>query len=67
MQLCESRTLKTFLESPGRMVNIVENMIMFSQIVTGLNHIHSKGKSLYKYKRFEDMFAHIIYFRAYTP
>eukprot|EP00026_Physarum_polycephalum_P007887 Phypoly_transcript_07957.p1 GENE.Phypoly_transcript_07957~~Phypoly_transcript_07957.p1 ORF type:complete len:400 (+),score=91.98 Phypoly_transcript_07957:114-1202(+) len=42
MQLCESKTLKNFLERPDRHVSIVENMSMFQQIVSGLHHIHSR-------------------------
>ena len=48
MQLCESKTLKSFLERPDRHVSsIVENMAIFQQIVSGLHHIHSRGTLLF--------------------
>lgn len=43
MQYCEGKTLKNFLEKPGRCVNYVENIRLFTQIVAGLHHVHSRG------------------------
>ena len=43
MQYCEGKTLKNFLEKPDRCVNYVENIRIFTQIVAGLHHVHSRG------------------------
>jgi serine/threonine protein kinase len=43
MQLCESFTLKQWLENPDRKVDSDTNLLIFAQIVRGLDHIHKSG------------------------
>lgn len=43
MQLCESSTLKQWLENPDRKVDSDTNLLIFAQIVRGLDHIHNSG------------------------
>eukprot|EP01097_Dermamoeba_algensis_P004363 TRINITY_DN2865_c0_g2_i1.p1 TRINITY_DN2865_c0_g2~~TRINITY_DN2865_c0_g2_i1.p1 ORF type:complete len:169 (-),score=22.50 TRINITY_DN2865_c0_g2_i1:1078-1584(-) len=42
MQLC-NMTLQEWLRNPKRMVNQLQNLHIFKQLVSGLHYVHSKG------------------------